>query len=752
MIVLRKICKEYDYVHNNAIVGLVDIDLELAGPGLVFIVGDTCSGKSALLNCLSGAENFTSGQLFVNGVNVHKFKHSNRKKYLSKYFGMIFRDINLIDTFNVFENIKVGVSSCKSDKVVAKALKFIEMEDKINCDIASLSMCEKQKVAIARALVSAPEVVLADEPVGNLDSVSASLIYDLLREVSKKKLVIVTTRDLKAANIFGDRIIEIESGEIVKDENGISYPLEVLNVDVSGGVDFKNFLPLCKNISASCKFFSFLIVMLFAFCFASLSMFCYFENFDIAKAHASLMSENSETRVNLYNTSSDVDVSLLQNFYKGDLFVAKTLLDGEHALSSSFVNSNSYAYYGSGDFSFNFLVMSDLSVSGSMPIKNNEIVISKVLADSFISNGMYIDYDTEFFPESISDLIGQTLYYDGIFLEICGVRSDSVEKYKMLKDISLNSLEGGMLSLYETFDSTFKSSMYDVIVGEDFFSNFAGNDDLIVLHDDENVFFNEFSFDVDDVFYFDDDFVNNDLIADTNFVIVSLDFFNSLHDVLADFDNISTYSDLFEDEIFLNINGISKKFVIAGVSNENYINQNVVALHHYNSKVMYAYLFVNSDDLLEKIFNIYPLYGSDDLSITIFNDYILDTAVDFENYSLISKYCFLISFGISFLFIICFFYSGVCKNKKNISILKCMGADNFDVLKVYFVTIFKNLLYSLLICFLCVFIYVNYFNLFLFVDLSFFIYSIILSLIVLFIVLFIINLKISKFKSIDVMG
>ena len=229
---LSKIYKgKYDTVK-----ALNDMTLNFDEKGLVFIVGVSGSGKSTLMNMLSGIDKPTNGDVYVGGKSLYDQESGEMFGYRNSYVGLIFQDYNLIDDLDVYDNIKLPLELLgRTDfSKVDEVIKAIDIEDIVHHKVNEISSGQMQRVAIARALVKDANIILADEPTGNLDSVNGEIVLNLLKEISKEKLVLVITHDDHAAHKFGDRIIEIEDGKILSD----SRPL---------GEDTDNTLPEFKQ-------------------------------------------------------------------------------------------------------------------------------------------------------------------------------------------------------------------------------------------------------------------------------------------------------------------------------------------------------------------------------------------------------------------------------------------------------------------------------------------------------------------------
>ena len=222
MIEFKNVSKIYKTKKGVETKALNNINLKIGNKGMVFIVGKSGSGKSTMLNLLGGLDNITSGELFINNKDISKFKNKQYDAYRNTYIGFIFQEFNILEEYNVLENIELALrlqNKKSSKEEIDNLLKKLGLENLDQRKINELSGGQKQRVAIARALIKNPEIILADEPTGNLDQTSSKQIFDLLKEISKEKLVIVVSHDMESAKNYADRIIEISDGNITNDTN-----------------------------------------------------------------------------------------------------------------------------------------------------------------------------------------------------------------------------------------------------------------------------------------------------------------------------------------------------------------------------------------------------------------------------------------------------------------------------------------------------------------------------------------------------
>lgn len=219
MIVIEKLSKTYDKADRAALDG---VDLKIQDGEFVSIVGKSGSGKSTLLHIIGGIEKPSSGKITVGNIDLTAASDNELSDYRSKKTGFIFQSFHLEPHFSVYDNIRLpllitGVPYGEHKKRIEAILEKVDLSQKINDKASKLSGGEKQRCAIARALVCDPPLILADEPCGNLDSENSLKIMNLLKSINKAgKSVILVTHDKEAAH-YANRIIELKDGRIINE-------------------------------------------------------------------------------------------------------------------------------------------------------------------------------------------------------------------------------------------------------------------------------------------------------------------------------------------------------------------------------------------------------------------------------------------------------------------------------------------------------------------------------------------------------
>ncbi|MDP7417365.1 MAG: cell division ATP-binding protein FtsE [Desulfobacterales bacterium] len=206
--------------HYGSKKALINATLDIHRNEFVFICGPSGAGKTTLLKLLYLGDKVSAGQIIVDGINLSRIPRK-RIPFLRRKFGIIFQDYKLISTKTVFENIALVLEVTRNtrrfiEKKVKSVLRTVGMEGRINAYPPSLSGGEQQRVAVARAVVGDPKVILADEPTGNLDAESSHIIFDFLNQFyNRGATVVIATHDLNLVRKIKKSVIHLNQGQIV---------------------------------------------------------------------------------------------------------------------------------------------------------------------------------------------------------------------------------------------------------------------------------------------------------------------------------------------------------------------------------------------------------------------------------------------------------------------------------------------------------------------------------------------------------
>ena len=257
MLTLKNIKKIYEQ-SDEAV--LDDINLTFNRDEFVSILGCSGAGKSTLLNIIGGLDCKTSGKLLINGKDIYKYSDSNLDYYRKNNVGFIFQNYNLIEHLTVYENVMLPLlltNYKNKHKRVLKMLDKVGLKDKKDSKICDLSGGQKQRVAISRALINNPDIILADEPTGALDYKTGYEIMNLIKKLSKNKLVIMVTHNKVLAKKYSSRIIYLDKGRVISDTNPSKKKKIYFNMKYNGrNLSIKNaLLYSIKTIKAKRKSF-----------------------------------------------------------------------------------------------------------------------------------------------------------------------------------------------------------------------------------------------------------------------------------------------------------------------------------------------------------------------------------------------------------------------------------------------------------------------------------------------------------------
>ena len=238
MLQLQHISKIYQ-TGNQEFHALKEISIRFRENEFVSILGQSGSGKTTLLNIIGGLDQYTSGDLLIQGKSTKQFKDRDWDSYRNHTIGFVFQSYNLIGHQTALSNVEIamtlsGVSKAERKKRAIEALERVGLKDHLYKKPNQMSGGQMQRIAIARALVNNPKVVLADEPTGALDSETSLQIMELLKDIAKERLVIMVTHNPELAQAYSTRIVQVLDGNILSDSN----PYESTEETKQGDIQF----------------------------------------------------------------------------------------------------------------------------------------------------------------------------------------------------------------------------------------------------------------------------------------------------------------------------------------------------------------------------------------------------------------------------------------------------------------------------------------------------------------------------------
>lgn len=249
MIKLVNVYKYFNRGKKNEVKAIDNTSLDLPDKGIVTLLGPSGCGKTTLLNSIGGLSRINKGSIYIDGERITKRSVNKIDKIRSLKIGYIFQNFNLLDDETVFDNVSLvlKINGLKDKEEIKKRVNFCLESLGIyryrNRYASMLSGGERQRVAIARAIVKDPEVIIADEPTGNLDSKNSIEVMNIIKSISRDRLVILVTHERELAKFYSDRIIEISDGKIVKDYENVD------NHELDYRLDNKIYLKDMENYS-----------------------------------------------------------------------------------------------------------------------------------------------------------------------------------------------------------------------------------------------------------------------------------------------------------------------------------------------------------------------------------------------------------------------------------------------------------------------------------------------------------------------
>lgn len=439
MIKIENLSKTYVTKKKVETQALKDINLVLEDKGMTFIIGKTGCGKSTLLNIIGKLDEPTSGNIYVDGNCLTTMSSKQADSYRDNYVGFVFQEYNLIDNFTVYENIAM-IYKIRGEEVdeltIDKYLEKFELtEQKLKrCD--ELSGGQRQRVCIIRALVKNPKLILADEPTGALDSKTGKDILNILKNLSKDRLVIVVSHDQAAAKKYADRIITVSDGKIKRDtKKEIIYNNKQNSLPIkTKNFKFGEILKLAFT-NLGCRWKRLVIMLLISvISFGALgTVFTYF-TYDRNKVVLNSMKEDginymyiSSSFESSNNFISEEELNTFSNKYNRDVYpiIPDCYLDlYDYRTRNSYKGEVYKYYYDMYAMELNSDIAKNLKLNlicGTYPSADNEIVVSKYFYH-YVKAGLYNPYSgNDISVSKPEDIIGTKVYLDARIGKVCTI-------------------------------------------------------------------------------------------------------------------------------------------------------------------------------------------------------------------------------------------------------------------------------------------------------------------------------------------
>lgn len=685
MIKIINLTKEYK--DKSAIDSM---DLELPDTGLVIIKGENGSGKTTLMNMLSTLDSPTKGTIMFDELEITNQDEPFKALYREKYVGFIFQDNNLFENMTVEENINiVGGFSKKKD-----IINLLNLEKLLSKKVKYLSGGEQKRVAIARVLVKNPKFVIADEPTSSIDYDSKKIILNVLRELSKNRLVILISHDMICENAedYCDEIIELEKGKIktiklFRKRETKNTILPFKNNFKIRNFAFKNLFINKKKIIRS----SICLVISLLFILVAISV----NKLNYIDMHADTMNLEKDDLI-IFNklvledgfyeqdylgfNEKDIQTIKENKISKQPIQLAKTINIENEPLSFNikydFINYQNH-YYKNVITKINFINIDD-SIKlnkGRLPKEANELVISSYLAEQIIYFGIE-DYDGNVYkPKNLDELVNDNrkLLLGNQPVIICGIKYLDTSKFKNIANEENFYAE----SLFEDYTNNLAG---DVFVKSDFFNLFNESNSIhpyyqIKLVDTKK----NANYDLKGAIK-----TTQNPTLDKFEIIINEDIIDLLEL------NIGTCIGKNIKLVIIKNDKIIEtlEFTIKGISTDEYIHLNEETLQNYlvpTIKTEKVILNEGDKKTIKKIFQKYPVYYDE---LVIKTNYSLRLVKMTDFFRIASK--IIIIFSLLFVLLAIFYIYNYIKdsidtNQKNIAILKSLGVSNFKILSIFIV-------------------------------------------------------------------
>lgn len=466
MIKVQNVTKTYQTTEGVSVIGLDRCSLDFNENGLVFLLGESGSGKSTLLNIIGGLDTIDSGKVLINDRSLFDLSNKEIDNYRNKNVAFVFQQFNLFEDRTVGYNVSLSrrfQNKPTSDKEMNLALEKVGLKGYENRYPNELSIGQKQRIAIARGLIKDSSVIIADEPTGSLDEKNEVVIYDLLKEISKNKLVIVSCHNEEIAAKYADRIIRLEKGIIQSDSvvNETSKLISEFNIE-NQIIKSKLFFESAFRRLFSLKTRVITTVLLLAFVFSIVGISLSMKNDSVSQKLNSLYNEDVKY-VNVIKTRTFIGENgeryrIDSNFSNdnmselNDMFTPRdglpVLIDFQTDLLDQYegeIPEREMTYYNfkvDGAVEINDGNLESMGLDllvGRLPVKNendNEILITKYTFEA-ISKFNILGLENEDEIKELNDIINTTININDNEYVIVGVLDTKMnDRFDTILDIT----------------------------------------------------------------------------------------------------------------------------------------------------------------------------------------------------------------------------------------------------------------------------------------------------------------------------
>ena len=219
---LKNVCKDY-LTAAGPFRALNQVSMQVLPGEFLAVIGKSGAGKTTLVNMITGTDHLTSGEVWVNGVSVHDIPEDRRSRWRGKGVGVIYQSFHLLPMLSLLENVMLPIDLCGlyqrgiSQQRAADLLRAVELEEHAHKLPSQISGGQQQRVAIARALANDPPLIVADEPTGRLDSITAGVIFDIFQQLVRQGKTIVMVTHERGIEAVADRVVKLRDGVLADD-------------------------------------------------------------------------------------------------------------------------------------------------------------------------------------------------------------------------------------------------------------------------------------------------------------------------------------------------------------------------------------------------------------------------------------------------------------------------------------------------------------------------------------------------------
>ncbi|MFA7105879.1 MAG: ATP-binding cassette domain-containing protein [Candidatus Izemoplasmatales bacterium] len=727
MLEINRVKKIYNTKQHNHI-AVNNISLSLPSTGMVFILGKSGSGKSTLLNLIGGIDNCTSGEICFNGRNICDYNKKQLDNYRNYHIGFVFQEFNLIDQLSVKDNISLALEIQSNNQIEVKkeilnSLIEVDMVDFINRKASELSGGEKQRIAIARALIKRPEVILADEPTGNLDSENGLKILSLLKALSKERLVLVVTHDRYFALQFADRLIELSNGVVKSDRNIAKTNLNKKDITTynreslkKGNISIILLFKFLYNFLSVIRFKQILSLILFCIALFLINLGLTYYNYDFDKATMNVFDKSGVESLAIYKGNDHGgDV-----FYKSlDQEEINQIIDTNKDMNFFKIISRPITSYGNynsiftpfkleTDFYSDVLYFSNICIvnddfNGSIlygfPLSEvGDVAITDYMGSMMVKYNVFSDVN------DLTSLIGKTISDGHKQLRIRAIiNTDYEDYYKESNDYSELSKNGFFVN-----QSLYYSTIYST---EDTYNEILHTTGKMLEVEEgfsKNILIGSPIIDFDDILVGSYPSNDNEIAISLSVLEIYLDQTIIAGDITGDYQAISEY---IGESITLDLSAYNQgqvPYTITGIVDDFNAGNNI---HMIFSQEMFEYLDYNNysdgwtvglfvdlnykedvfNDLI-KLLNDYNLKHHN-----IYSNELYSMNIIIENTVPIIELVGGLFIVISLLMISSHVTYSILVKSKEIGILRSLGVHNSDIAKIYILQNFILILISYII-------------------------------------------------------